>query len=456
MTSTTLSSEFDNEFQKKVILALVTNKPFLEQVIDIIKPEYFDSEAQEWVVRLIMQIYNERKMCLTLTILKNEAKVHSAKSGIKALVIELARYLFSGQDQLPSDLEYVQEKFIEFCKFQELKNAFMQGVDMLQRNDVSKSGTELIRLFNRAAQAGENRDLGHIYHDSLDARVLQSTRKTVETPWQCINNVTDGGLGAGELGCIIAPSGIGKSWFLRAIGSHAMRISKNVADYTLELSENYVGLRYDAFFTGIEPTKIRYHVDVVRERLAGIPGKSYIKYFPVRSVTVQALASHMKRMASFGDAPDLVIVDYADLMRSIEKAQAKHEELGYIYEELRSMLAEFGVPGWTASQSQRSAAKDDVIEGDKIAGAYAKIMACDLILSANRTSQDKNDKTTRVHVVKNRNGPDGMTFPAIMDLENVKIDLYDPSSPEGIALLERTQNEWLPASLVPRGFDPAH
>lgn len=449
----TLSEEFDNEFQKKVLVSLCHNQAFLEQVADVIKVEYFDSEALRWGIETTLEYFVQHKRSPTATVLTTEAKKLEKGSALRQGVYQLMVYTFA--DTTPTDLPYVEQKFLEFCKFQELKNAFMRGVEMLNRNDVSKSGQELIQLFHKASQAGESRDIGQEYHSSLDARATQTARKTIPTPWECLNNVTDGGLGAGELGCIIAPSGIGKSWFLRKLASHAMLQGYTVADYTFELSENYVGLRYDSLFTGIAPNKIRFHIDEVREKIGQVPGRSYIKYFPVRSVTAQSIASHMKRMMSYGYTPDLMILDYADLMRGIEKSNAKHEELGYIYEEVRSVLAEFQIPGWTASQAQRSATKDDVIEADKIAGAYSKIMACDLIISANRTTQDKADKTTRVHVVKNRNGPDGMTFPALMDLEQAIIEVYDATSPEGMAIMEKIQGEWAPIPTTPRGFDPA-
>mgnify|MGYP003636398510 CR=1 FL=1 len=49
-------------------------------------------------------------------------------------------------------------------------------------------------------------------------------------------------------------------------------------------------------------------------------------------------------------------------------------ELGNIYEELRGLAGELEVPVWTASQSNRSSASEDIIEADKIAESYSKIM----------------------------------------------------------------------------------
>ena len=452
MSDTKLSDDFDAEFQQKVLLALSHDLTFVEQISDIVKPAYFDSEGMQWMVATMMSYYQQHRTCVTATVIKTQATADLQKGDDRrSAVLELYKYMFT--TPLPTDLNYVKDKFLEFCKFQELKNAFVSGVELLQKNDVTKSGKELISLFNKANQAGMSRDLGHVYHDGLDARVSQTARKTIATPWDCINKITDGGLGAGELACIIGVAGAGKTWWLRAIGAHAMTLNKVVADYTLELSENYVGLRYDAILTGIAATKIKYHVDVVRERMKNIPGKSYIKYFPMKSVTVQALASHVRRMISFGDSPDIMILDYADLLRSTERHGAKYEELGAIYEEVRGMAGEFQIPIWTASQAQRSANSDEIITGDKIAGAYAKLHTCDFVVSAARNADNKSNDTAQLHVIKNRNGPDGMTFPALMDLENVRIEVYDPNSPDGMDIMSKLQADWVP--IKTKAFDPA-
>jgi hypothetical protein len=245
-----------------------------------------------------------------------------------------------------------------------------------------------------------------------------------------VNDITDGGLGAGELGCIVASSGGGKSWALCALGSHAMKLGKRVVHYTFELQQNYVGLRYDTVFTGIEPNKIRENIQRVQESVDSVTGSLVVKYFPPRSVSMNAIAAHIERMVSVGKGPDIIILDYADLMQCAGKADSRHEQLQLVHEEFRGLLGRLQIPGWTASQAQRSSIQDDVIEADKIAGSYGKIMTDDLVISISRKVSDKVNNTARAYVIKNRFGSDGQTFPAIMDLAHGKIEFYDETDEE--------------------------
>jgi len=79
------------------------------------------------------------------------------------------------------------------------------------------------------------------------------------------------------------------------------------------------------------------------------------------------------------------------------------------------LARELNIPVWSVSQVNRAGAKDDVIEGDKAAGSYDKIMITDVAISLSRKRQDKVNGTGRFHIMKNRYGMDGMTF-------NVKAD----------------------------------
>ena len=104
------------------------------------------------------------------------------------------------------------------------------------------------------------------------------------------------------------------------------------------------------------------------------------------------------------------------------------------------MAGELQVPIWTASQTQRSALQDEVIQADKIAESYSKIMTADLVLSISRKLEDKVHKTGRAHIIKNRFGSDGQTFPMIIDASVGKIEIYDESSAKGIMLKKQMEN----------------
>jgi hypothetical protein len=138
-------------------------------------------------------------------------------------------------------------------------------------------------------------------------------------------------------------------------------------------------------------------------------------------------------MIAAGNKPDLVIVDYADLLLShSNKTDSTYAEQGGVYIDLRGMSGELGIPVWTASQTNRSAIDSEVIEADKIADSYAKVMNADFIMSLSRKAKDKLSNTARVHIMKNRFGQDGITFPAKMDTAHGTLEVYTATSADGV------------------------
>jgi len=353
---------------------------------------------------------------------------------LRTSIVESLRGIF--QKMKDNDLDYIKDSFLDFAKNQTLKSAIIKSVDLLQ---IGQYG-EIKVLVDSALRSGQPKTVGHDWKKDFEKRLMKDARDTVPTGWDAIDTIIGGGLAGGELGVIIAPSGVGKSWALATIGANALKAGKKVVHYTLELNENYVGLRYDTIYTGIEPGKIPEHPEMIKELVEKISGEIIIKYYPARTITSHTVQAHIQQMASLGFKPDLIIVDYADLMSANAKTDARYQELGAVYEELRGLAGELQIPIWTASQTQRSALQDEVIQADKIAESYSKIMTADLVISISRKLEDKVHKTGRAHIIKNRFGADGQTFPMIIDASVGKIEIYDESSAKGIMLKKQMEN----------------
>ena len=128
---------------------------------------------------------------------------------------------------------------------------------------------------------------------------------------------------------------------------------------------------------------------------------------------------------------DMVVVDYADILRDTGGAKEVRHALGNIYEDLRGLAGEFQIPVWTASQANRSALDEDVIEASKVAESYQKIMTADFVVSLSRKVEDKIGNTGRFHIIKNRFGPDGLTYPAQVNTNTGAVEIYESTSVGG-------------------------
>jgi hypothetical protein len=418
-------TDFGHTFQIKSIASLMVNQSFLEQIHDILDEKHYDSDSLKWVVKECKKYYDEYRKCITLDVFK--VKTSEVENDVqKVAIVENLKEVFRHMES--PDLEYIQDKTIEFFKNQTLKSAIIQSVDIME----SKGDFEQIkRLVDDALNAGTERNIGHEYIEHIEDRYSETARTTVPTGWDVIDDLTQGGLGGGELGVIVAPAGVGKTWVLAAIGANSMKKGRHIVHYTLELNEAYVGLRYDSIFTGVANQNLKYHKDDVQSEMDKLKGDLVIKYYPTKSASVNTLSAHLKRLTTLGTKVDMVVVDYADILKDTGGAREVRHALGNIYEDLRGMAGEFQIPVWTASQANRSALDEDVIEATKVSESYQKIMTADFVMSLSRKVEDKIGNTGRFHVIKNRFGPDGITFPAKVNTNTGKMEIYEGNSVGG-------------------------
>jgi replicative DNA helicase len=395
-------NQYGHEFQIKVLSSLLTHKEFLVNIHDIISDEYFENPAQKWAIKEILKYYDKYHTTPSLDILK----VELLKVDNEVLQLSIKEQLKLAYVTSDEDLEYVQEEFTNFCKNQQLKKALMSSVDLLKGGDFDG----IRYLIDNALKAGQDKNLGHEYIKDIEERYRENSRETVPTPWPKIDQLLQGGLGNGDFGLIFGNPGGGKSWSLVAIGGHAVRLGYNVLHYTLELGEEYVGKRYDAFFTKIPVNKVDSHRDKIEDIIPQLPGQLIIKEYPTGRASVSTIESHIAKSTSMGVKPDLVLIDYVDLLSSRKTNRERKDEIDDIYTSTKGLARQLNIPIWSVSQVNRAGAQDKVIQGDKAAGSYDKIMITDFCMSLSRKKEDKVNNTGRFHLMKNRYGMDGITF----------------------------------------------
>ena len=394
--------EYGPIFQMKVISSLLTHKEFLQNINDVLDDGDFSNPAHKWIINEILNYYDKYHTTISMDVLKVEMK----KIENDVLKVSIKEQLREAYKSDIDDLTYVQEEFSAFCKNQQLKKALLNSVDLLKAGDYDS----IKYMIESAMKAGQDKNIGHEYSKDIESRYREDHRTIVPSPWSPINELIQGGLGNGDLGLIFGNPGGGKSWTLVALGGHAVKLGYNVIHYTLELSESYTGRRYDAFFTNVPVDKLETNKEKVTDTIPDIPGELIIKEYPMGKTTISTIESHINKVKTLGIEPDLIIIDYIDLLSTKKKTADRKGEIDDIYTSTKGLARELNLPIWSVSQVNRAGAKDDVIEGDKAAGSYDKIMITDFCLSLSRKSKDKIEGTGRFHVMKNRYGMDGLTF----------------------------------------------
>ena len=402
-------SKYGKDFQESLCQMILQDRPFADQISEVLDIGFLELRYLRVFVQKIFEYRHKYEVHPTYKTMISIIRADIEDENV-ATQQQLRNYFARIHDTQVSGSEYTKNIALDFCRKQKLKEAMIKSVPLLEKS----SFDEIAKVIN-----------------------------PITTGWQEIDDLCRGGLGKGELGVVIAPTGAGKSMVLVHLGSQAIKLGKTVIHYTLELADTVTASRYDSCITGLPLSELHSFKEEIYEQVQDMEGTLIVKEYPTKSASTRSLRTHLEKLRMREILPDLIIIDYGDLLRPISGKSEKRHELESIYEEMRGLAQEFNCAVWTASQTNRSGLNAEVITMESISEAFNKCFVADFIFSLSRTVEDKQSNTGRFFVAKNRNGPDGLVFPVSMTTSNVQIKVLQSTGEEQRALSTRDQSEVL-------------
>ena len=401
--------EFDRKFQIKIIGLLFQDYDFLIAFHDLIIPDHFSDDILVWFFCTIRDHYLDYQMLMSSEALENEMIKSVKAKKIKDKDIKTYGQIFKRLHERIPDKKYIADEIVRFCKHQAIKNAVLESPDMLKRGEFE----EIESAFREAVQIGTDKmDMGHMYFHGWAERIRYRAEEdrltTMPTGITPLDIAIGGGLRCTQLGIWMAPINRGKSVALCHCGKRALIARKKVAHYTYEMSEFEIGTRYDASFTKINMNDLvdkEYMVSSQMEQLGVSIGNGLlIKRYPTKQASVATIRAHLLQCFSSGFEPDLVLVDYLDLIKPPRFYKEKRDELTATTEELKGLALELNLPIWSATQSNRASVSLETHTEEHVAEDWGKMAAPDIVITINQVKEEVDDEIMRLFIAKNRNG----------------------------------------------------
>ena len=431
-------SKYGKDFQESLCQMILQDRPFADQILEVLDIGFLELRYLRVFVKKITEYRDKYEVHPSYKTMISIIRADLEDENV-ATQQQLRNYFARIHDTQVNGSEYTKNIALDFCRKQKLKEAMIKSVPLLEKS----SFDEIAKVINDAIKMGDPSDFGYDYLKDFEKRFEIKARNPITTGWQQIDDLCRGGLGKGELGVVIAPTGAGKSMALVHLGAQAIKLGKTVVHYTLELADTVTASRYDSCITKIPLSHLHSFKEEVYETVQDLEGVLIVKEYPTKSASTRSLRAHLEKLRMRDINPDMIIIDYGDLLRPISGKSEKRHELESIYEEMRGLAQEFNCCVWTASQTNRSGLNAEVITMESISEAFNKCFVSDFIFSLSRTVEDKQSNTGRIFVAKNRNGPDGLVFPISMQTANVHIEVLEQTGEEQKSLSARDQSEIL-------------
>ena len=315
-------SQFGKSFQENMCQLILDDRAFADQMMEVLNINFLELKYLQVFVKRVFNYKESYGMqpssSIMTTILRTEI------TNENELVQKQVRDFFARMAKTEvQDQEYIKDIAVDFCKKQVLKEAILKSVPLLKRS----SFEEVQKLINDAMKLGTNNNFGYHYIKDFEERFLIKARDPVTTGWKIVDDLSKGGLGNGELGVVIAPTGAGKSMALVHLGAQAVKESKTVVHYTLELADTVVASRYDSCITGIPLRDLFNKKEEIYDIIKDIKGQLIVKEYPTKSASTETIRSHLDKLKQRDISPDMIIVDYGDLLRAKGKNDEKRHQL---------------------------------------------------------------------------------------------------------------------------------
>jgi replicative DNA helicase len=410
---------FDRDFQIGILALITQNYEFLLTSIDLVQPDYFEDAELVWVFQAMKNYFIDYQQRPTRTVLLNELNKALNTGRVKAQNADGYRNVIENLDRVVDAQDYVIAEVVRFCRRQEVRKAMLELAPLTDKED-DTVWEQITDRMQKACNTGQHViDIGTQYFleypERLKRRIMGEEQLAIPTGITELDYKIGGGLKAGQLGIWLGGTGTGKSIALPHCGKRAIIGGWKVVHYTLELNEDDIAQRYDAAWSHVPVHELLNQTAIVEREMEKLYAKYknslIIKFYPTGSATVNTIKQHLLSLRNFGFVPDLIIVDYGDLLKPLTSYADAYADLGAIFRDLRGIAGEMKVPLWTATQMNRGGMSLEVADLDVIADSFQKAFIADVVIALCANREELENNTMRLFGAKNRNGPSKFIVP---------------------------------------------
>jgi len=434
-----MAYDFSENIQRGILYLLKSNKDFYLQIVNLVQPDYFEFPSHSKIFEKVREHYDKYGKLPTDDFIVQDVKpTLSPRENVSDYEDELS-YINNVDTSTTTNTEYLLDLVEGFAKKEAMKSAIAQSISLIKDDRVD----EVEALVRKALLINRDVDTGQNYFKDILGRWDRIFNKKQEEKYKTflplINKSLEGGLGSKEMAMVVAPPGVGKSLFLVNQGVHSMIEGRKVLYVSLEMSEDKIAQRFDSIMTLVPQFKLKDPANqlTVKERLdmfqKEFPGSQLvIKEFPTSQASINTVRNLLVQLKNYDDfEPDLLIIDYLELLRPTREIQQEYQAQQKIAEELRGVAMEHDILVWTATQTNRQGRMVKIITDAELGDSYGKIRTCDFALSLNQSEEEFDQGTMRAFVIKSRNGRPRFVVPMEVDYSVLRMSEADELFSEG-------------------------
>jgi replicative DNA helicase len=405
-----------NNFQIQLLNQIILDKDFSQSIIDVIESNYFENKYFKIIIQMVKEYYKKYNHTPSFDTLEQVAKSELQQEIASKIVLDMIGKI---KDAPIDGGDFVQEKALKFCKQEEVIRVMNKAQKIIDGGEFENYDT-IEGMFREALQVGEkNTSISSVF-SNIDQVLDDDYRHPIPMGIPGIDRLLKGGLAKGEIGVILAPTGVGKSTLLTKIANHAFNMGNNVLQIFFEDNPKIIQRKHYTLWTKIHPDELSVKRDEVTQKVKEIEdsmtNKLIMQKLPSDTVTMLQIKNQIRKIIADGTKIDMVLLDYVDCVVPDKNLGDEWKSEGSVMRGFEAMCHELDLVGWTATQGNRSSISSEVVTTDQMGGSIKKAQVGHVIISVAKTLQQKELKLATIAITKSRIGDDGIVF------ENCKFD----------------------------------
>ncbi len=405
-----------NNFQIQLLNQIVLDKEFSHSIVEVIENNYFENKYFKIIIQMIKEYHKKYDHTPSFDTLEQVAKSELQQETAVKVVLDTIKKIKNA----PIDgADFVQEKALKFCKQQELQKVMKQAQKIIDGGEFENYDT-LEEMVREALLVGSKDTSMMNVFSNLDQVLAEDYRHPIPMGIPGIDRLLKGGLAKGELGVILAPTGVGKSTILTKIANHGYNLGFNVLQIFFEDNPQIIQRKHFTLWTKIHPDELSDKKDEVIAKVKEIettmPNQLILKKIPSDTITMNQIKNEVRKLIADGTKIDMIVLDYIDCVLPNKDLGNEWKSEGSVMRAYEAMCHELNVVGWTATQGSRASISSEVVTTDQMGGSIKKAQVGHVIISIAKTLQQKEMKLATIAITKSRIGDDGVVF------ENCKFD----------------------------------
>jgi len=429
-----------NQFQLQLLNQLIVDKDFAHSIVEVLEPSYFENKYFKLIVQMVKEYYQKFEHSPSFDTLNQVAKSEIGQELLLKITLDTISDIKNVDE---SGTQFVQEKALKFCKQQELQKVMEKAKKIIDHGEFENYDT-LEEMVREALQVGNvDRGTGDVF-ENLEDVLADDYRHPIPMGIPGIDNLLKGGLAKGEIGVILAPTGVGKSTLTTKIANNAFNLGFNVLQVFFEDNPKIIQRKHFTCWTGIAPDDLSTHKEEVFKKIAEIEekmsNKLILKKLQSDTFTMSQIKNQIRKMIADGTHIDMIILDYIDCVTPEKALEDEWKSEGSVMRAFEAMCHELNIVGWTATQGNRSSISSDVVTTDQMGGSIKKAQVGHVIITVAKSLQQKELNLATIAITKSRIGKDGVVFENCK-FNNEMLDIDTESSVTFLGLEEQKEEQ---------------